>query len=239
MVLEALNRLSIGDLLYESSLESHAARLSAEWRRQRNVKDDRRVLEELEKATDDLQEKNVVLRRQLEGLIQENSLLRTRLESTQGVEVEHTFKSVAEAVKAATDRFAESLVFTKRAFESASDCPFTRPDEVYDALRCLSEYATEVRSAVNAGSTRPKGLKEWLRARGSAVEYAAGESESTRHDRDAQVDRTVVHLDKKVVMSKHLKIGAGSPNHCFRLYFEPLEDEGARNFLIGLIGRHP
>lgn len=166
------------DARYAQDLEDHATKLRDEWAYQNELKDDRRALEELSK-------REIELRAELRRVIEENRALRQHVERVEaGGQVELPFTSgfatVAEALNAAAIRFPDSLVFDDagKVFRAAGDCPFNRPDEVYAALDLLAQYS-ETRRMIHPSTgarIRATGLKEWLKEKGSPVEYAPTES---------------------------------------------------------------
>ncbi len=118
------------DRRYADDLEYHATILKEEWGRQHKLKDDRRALEDLSKKE---LERGAEIRR----LVDQNRILQHTLEKLKAggqVDLPFTsaFESVAEAVRAAATVFADSLVFddSDKAFCSAEECEFVRPDEV-------------------------------------------------------------------------------------------------------------
>jgi hypothetical protein len=225
---------------YKQELEDHATRLKDEWGHQNQIKDDRRALEELSR-------KELEIRTELRRVIDENRALRAHMETIKasgqvGLPFQSGFSTVSEAVKAAAISFTDVLVFDdgEKAFRSAEECPFNRPDEVYTALDLLAQYADFRRT--NHPSTgariRPTGLKEWLKEKGSPTEYASSESKSTRSNGKLLKERTVQYRGKPVEVLKYLKIGAGNANEGSRIHFELLSEAEDFKILIGHVGRH-
>jgi transcriptional regulator NrdR family protein len=237
LVFEELDKLvTEPDGRYTDNLEKHARMVREQWRRQKSLKDEARILEDLSK-------KELEYRRELDRLIEENRQLRLSLrgvtDETRTSASKASFESVSEAVKAASTRFAESLVFHDKALASAADCPFVRVDDVYEALDLLAQYAKMCNEESDSSKTsRPTGLKEWLRERGSPIEYAPNESKSVRSDARAQSQRSAVYMGEEYALNKHLKLGVGSANECCRIHFELLRKPSGFKILIGHVGRH-
>lgn len=228
LVLDHLEQISRQpDKLYADDLAEHATRLIEEWQKQESRKDEKRALEELSQEA---------LRREtvLQESLEENRRLRSELRKLRDPSPVFVFESAADAVKAASGRFLGLLVFSEKAFVSSRDCPYLRPDEIYEALDALAQYARLKKDQ----NQRVPGLKEWLREKGVPFEYASGESETTRNCREAQRERSVTHNGKSVPLFRHLKLGSGNPNTCCRIYFHFLGPEHAHSILIGHLGRH-
>lgn len=232
-VFQELGRLvAEPDRLYSDNLEQHADLVRAEWQNQWNLKHDMQVLADYGRQQGEHNE-------HIRVLLAENRQLSARLRESAVTLNEERFKSVSEAVQVASGRF-RFLVFDAKAFESAAASPFLRPDNGYETLDLLDQYA-ELRGKQNelsAEPTRVMGLKEWLRGQGSAVEYAPLESKSTRSDSTTRSERTILYRGENYVLNKHLKFGKGNANECCRIHFEFLGKEDEYKLLIGHVGRH-
>jgi hypothetical protein len=237
LVFEELDKLvTEPDGRYTENLEKHARLVREQWRRQQNLKDEARILEDFSK-------RELEYRKELDELVEENRQLRLSLrevtDATLSSATKPSFESVSEAVKTASTRFAESLVFHDKAFTSAADCPFVRADDVYESLDLLARYAKMCNEeSFTSKKSRPIGLKEWLRECGSPIEYAPHESKTIRSDARAQSQRTALYMGEDYALNKHLKLGIGSANECCRIHFELLRRPSGLRILIGHVGRH-
>jgi hypothetical protein len=228
LVLDHLEQISRQpDKLYAEDLAEHARHLIEEWRIQEGRKDEKRAFEELS-------QESLTRETAFQKAVDENRQLRAELKKNKDAAPLVTFGSVTDAVKAASERFVGRLIFSEKAFSSSQDCPYLRPEEVYEALDALAQYAQVKKDQTE----RVPGLKEWLKQKGIPFEYASGESETTRSSREAQRERSVILNGKSIPLFRHLKLGSGNPNTCCRIYFVFLGPEHAHSILIGHVGRH-
>lgn len=140
-------------------------------------------------------------------------------------------QTVAEAVEAARQRFADSLVFGSDVDGStrtlAADAG---PDKVLAYLEQLAEMVRE---------RRTKGLGnqmlKWLQLRNVT---ASGESQTVRNSESERRKRTWDAGGHARVFDTHLKPSDGvHPDRCVRIYFD--YDDALQRAVIGWVGRHP
>jgi ATP cone domain-containing protein len=232
LVFGNLSQLALqSNQLYEYEFKARASRMKDEWERQNRLKDDQRVLEEFGYEIESVKKENAAVKAENESL---NSVLRDcerQLGAIMCADGDDAPKTVREALQLASVRFSKRLVIHAKAQQSALDSPYKHPQKVYYVLSLLSQYASS-----RAESER-LGLTEWLKERNCPFEYAPHESESTRNNREARIERMVQFDGSSFILRKHIKIGkAGDANHCCRLYFELLDPD---KILIGYLGRHP
>jgi len=236
LVFEELNKLVLDpDRRYKQQLQGHAEVLQNEWQKIAEKKNDQRALDELSLETANNNAR-------LEALIRENRDLRAeRHKNGDSEPATQHFATVSEALQAAASRFSSCLVFdtSEKAVKSAKDCPFKRPDDIYEALDLLAQYAGHRRVVDNTTEAiRLPGLKEWLQSQQVSIDYAPTEAASTRANPSARAERTVMYQGRTFVLYKHFKFGKGNPNDCCRIHFELLDEEFGYRILIGHVGRH-
>ena len=146
-------------------------------------------------------------------------------------QAEEAPKSVLEAVRLA-EQTCPNLVFAESAFESASDSPYRRPEEILDALRKLDALAERYtagqmgmslgQAAVEAGLTWKAGVSELARTRW-AKHYV------------------VTHEGHQLDLGPHIALGSGSgAGFVARIYLHLADGNGdvARGIYVGHVGRH-
>lgn len=117
-----------------------------------------------------------------------------------------------------------SVEILPTAHRSASASTFRRPLDVVIALN-------ELVAAVEAGAlSAPGGLPQALAT--SSFRYASGVSSTARQS--GHYHRT--YGGRTITLGPHLKLGAGSSEHCLRIYW--YVDNAEKKVLIGHIGDH-
>lgn len=118
------------------------------------------------------------------------------------------------------------LVLLPAAHRSAKASVFRRPSDVRDALEELS-------AAVEAGAHHaPGGLAASFSD--SSFQYAAGISETARKKFSDHYTRD--YEGRKILLEPHLRLGAGSPEHCLRIYW--CVDKETGKVVVGHVGEH-
>jgi hypothetical protein len=148
-----------------------------------------------------------------------------------GAASEEAPKSVLEAVRVASET-CPNLVFTESAFDSASDSPYRRPEEILEALRTLDGLAERYtagemgmslgQAALEAGLTWKAGVSELARTRW-AKHYV------------------VTHDGHRLDLGPHLALGSGSgAGFVARIYLHLADGNGGvpRGIYVGHVGRH-
>jgi hypothetical protein len=139
------------------------------------------------------------------------------------------FDNVLNAVQRAREDFGEWIHIWSDAREAAEESPFSRPNEVYEALEAIAELAELDHEDSETG---PWG--KFFEERG--IKYASNEKQVTMgkygderifHDRDS---------DKRREIQRHLTLGAGSREECVQIYFDRQEDSD--KFAVGYCGMH-
>jgi hypothetical protein len=130
------------------------------------------------------------------------------------------------AVSVVATLFPDRLVVLPSAWQAARAAAAFRYTE--RAFSLMVTLATDYWiSLQNGGDAAARGVF------GNA--YAANESETVKHRKEAQDRRTFVHEGKPVVMERHLKIGVkDSIAETWRLHFEPIDGK----IVIGHCGKH-
>ncbi|HEV2061625.1 MAG TPA: hypothetical protein VGR12_02135, partial [Solirubrobacteraceae bacterium] len=140
-------------------------------------------------------------------------------------------KSVLEAVRLAAQRNPH-LVFTESAFDSASDSPYRRPEEILETLRTLDALAERY----NAGEM---GVSLGQAAQEAGLAWRAGVSELAR-TRWAK-HYVVTHDGHKLDLGPHVALGSGSgAGFVARIYLHLADGNGdvPRGIYVGHVGRH-
>lgn len=135
-----------------------------------------------------------------------------------------TPRDVTEAVLQA--RSHPDIVILPAAHAGAKTSPFRRPLDVRRALEALV-------AAVEAGAlTAPGGLKRALAD--APFRYASRVSATAHQQFRDRYERS--YDGRTVLLGPHLKLGAGSPEFCLRIYWyvDPQESK----IVIGHIGEH-
>jgi hypothetical protein len=141
-------------------------------------------------------------------------------------------QTVAEAVQAARERFADALLFgTDVEAGVRTLAPDAGPPEkVLSYLEHLAEMAR---------TRRTKGLGtqmlKWLQLRNVT---ASGESQTVRNSEAERRKRNWDAAGQQRVFETHLKPSDGvHPDRCVRIYFD--YDEARQMAVVGWVGRHP
>jgi hypothetical protein len=145
---------------------------------------------------------------------------------------ERTFASVAEALQAAAEDFADVLVIWDEARRTAEQSPYRMPGKVYRALKAIAEVGRMYFQARDGGP--PLGpVEQAFRCRVS-FKYSGFESQTTL--RLYGDERVFHHHNESRQMQRHLTLGGGDTNNCIVIYFD--FDDATQRVLIGYCGRH-
>lgn len=154
-------------------------------------------------------------------------------DSTLEADVEAPPATVEEAVLLASDRFADTLVFGKSAFDGIETLATGAgpPDKLFDYFEGLSSLVEALRKGA-LGTT----IVKWLVDRGI---ICSGESEKVLNSKTEMARRTWDDgMGGMRQFELHLKPKEGtSPDQCVRVYFE--YDESCQKVVVGWVGRHP
>jgi hypothetical protein len=154
-------------------------------------------------------------------------------EATIAPEAAPLVRSVADAVAAATERYADELVFGEDVANSVRSVAQDAgpPDKVYEYLKGLAEM-----TGLRRGPGLGKDMLMWLREQGLK---ASGESETVLNNPAEMQRRTWDDgVGGKRRFEQHLKPSEGtSPDRCVRIYFA--YDETVQKAIVGWVGRHP
>jgi hypothetical protein len=197
--------------------------------------------EEVRKQNDALREENGLLSANL-ALAQENFRVISQSHGLpEGVgesgssHTEETFtaepKSIEEAVVAAKESFATTLVIQDSALDSARDSPFKQFSKVQQALLAMHEVCLSWRSARKKRT--PMGTFETA-FQGKGFEYKPRESMTAKGKWGDEYEMT--YRSKRVSIEPHLALGKGGPDTCLRIHFYMDEEEG--KFVVAHVGRH-
>lgn len=145
---------------------------------------------------------------------------------------ERTFASVAEALHASAEDFADVLVVWEDAEKSAEASPFRTPAKVYRALQAIAEVGRAYFQARDGGP--PLGPVERAFVCRVPFKYTGFESQTTLHLYGEA--RVFHHRNESRQMQRHLTLGGGDTNNCLQIYFD--FDDTAHRVAIGYCGRH-
>lgn len=143
-----------------------------------------------------------------------------------------SFSSVADAVKAAAERFS-NLEFLETAHSAAAESPFQRPADVFEALGDLDEIVDawgKRREEKGSGGD----LLQHLRDRGWGKRSSMHISDTTKGKFRAHYE--FEYQGKRQLFEPHITIGAGDPNSCASIHF--LFDQAREKMIIGHVGKH-
>ncbi|AQZ51950.1 hypothetical protein [Martelella mediterranea] len=143
-----------------------------------------------------------------------------------------SFHSVAEATREAATKFS-NLEILPSALSSADDCPFQRPDDIFRALKDLSEIVDDwERNRREKGSGGDILLH--LRNRGWGKRSSMHISDTTKGKYKNHYE--FEYRGEKQLFEPHITIGAGDTNSCASIHF--LFDSERKKIAIGHVGRH-
>jgi hypothetical protein len=142
------------------------------------------------------------------------------------------FATVAEALAAAGDEFADVLSVWDSAAEAAGQSDGNQPDQVFRALQAIAEVGRLYFQARQAGRSMGP-LDRALRSR-VPFKYSGTESPTTLSMFGGA--RVFRHRGQSRRILKHLTLNRGDRRHCVQIYFE--FDDDSRRVLVGYCGRH-
>jgi len=143
-----------------------------------------------------------------------------------------SFATVADALRAAADEFADVLVVWEDAERSAEQSLFGSPGKVFQALAAVAEVGRAYFAARDGGP--PLGPVDRAFLGLVPFKYPCFESQTTRNLFGAE--RVFHHRGQSRQMQRHLTLGGGTTNNCLQIYFD--FDNAARRVLVGYCGRH-
>lgn len=130
-------------------------------------------------------------------------------------------------------QLSDRVLVLEKAFDSAIAAQYYEPEALLDAIDLLATkyYDAEI--------ARTQQIHFQTAAQNLGFEYAQTESESTRNNQRMMGERTVRVGGADITLLRHLKRGAArEPKNCLRVYFESVELEGRRVFVVGHMGGH-
>jgi hypothetical protein len=145
----------------------------------------------------------------------------------EGESAEDRIESVADAFERARQRFADLLVFTDRAEDSAERSPFRRANEVFEFFETLHGIARDLA----AGSLDGQPLDDVFEQRGFAKKPCSKKT-MKRHHRFYHM----IYRGREVDLSQHITLGSRNQNTCLSIHWWHDEERG--QFVIGHCGKH-
>ena len=140
--------------------------------------------------------------------------------------------SVADAVEAAAKR-SRNVEFLDTAYTSATESPFQRPFDIFNALTDLDEIVDAWRTQRDEKGSGGD-LLQHLRDRGWGRRSSMHISDTTRGKFRTQYE--FEYQGKKQLFEPHITIGAGDPNSCASIHF--LFDLQREKMIVGHVGKH-
>jgi len=140
---------------------------------------------------------------------------------------EDRIESVADALERARQCFADLLVFTDRAEDSAERSPFRRANEVFEFFETLHGIARDLA----AGSLDGQPLDDVFEQRGFAKKPCSKKT-MKRHHRFYHMN----YRGREVDLSQHITLGSRNQNTCLSIHW--WHDEERNQFVIGHCGKH-
>ena len=157
----------------------------------------------------------------------EGPLAEAMIDSESGDETTPHYSGVFEAVTAAQQDFGQQLTFHERAFESATDSAFRRPDEVHGCLRALAKIASDRARGKFQGTP----LSQLFLTHGLRLKFSS-DATMTRYANRYFAD----HCGARVSLSEHVTLGARSQNTCLSIHW--WFDSSTDKFLVLHCGKH-
>jgi hypothetical protein len=208
-------------------LAEHEALLAARDQAERHSE---ALAQQLDHALEELEERDRALAELRRGLAGADSDAADE-DSADAPADEPAPATVLEAVERAAER-APHLRFAPRAFESAAESPFSRPQLILDNLMRLDELA----AAYLQGDLGERLADVAFRMR---LAWRGGISERTRtrygRDYDFAYDGRTLQL------GPHIRIGSGAGAGAIAriyLHLHPGDDDLERSVIVGHVGRH-
>jgi hypothetical protein len=130
--------------------------------------------------------------------------------------------TITEAVAFARQDFSD-LTILDSAFESADDCPFRRPQEIYEAL-----------SDLNSVAGADGDLRQNLVQRGWGKRCSMFISDTTRNRHGSHY--TFEYNGGSTMFEPHVTLGSGDANTCASIHF--IADPTKNKIVVAHVGRH-
>jgi hypothetical protein len=140
--------------------------------------------------------------------------------------------SVADAVEAAA-KWSRNVEFLDTAYTSATESPFQRPFDIFNALTDLDEIVDAWRTQRDEKGSGGD-LLQHLRDRGWGRRSSMHISDTTRGKFRTHYE--FEYQGKKQLFEPHITIGAGDPNSCASIHF--LFDLQREKMIVGHVGKH-
>ncbi len=140
------------------------------------------------------------------------------------------YGSVLDAVLAARERFT-NILFLDSAIESAKDSPYSRPDNVFQALDAINDVAEQWKKSIS-GAGQQCSLRNLFRTKG--YEYKDGISQTSEGKWGEEYK--FIYKGEKVLFENHITLGAKQPNKCLSIHM--YRDHAVKKIVIGHVGRH-
>lgn len=141
------------------------------------------------------------------------------------------FDNVLTAVTEADRLFVDKLSIWDSAVDSAGKSNFSRPKEVFEALKAVAELGDVYFSSKKSGESMGS-WEQFFAAKG--FKYAPTDSEMTINLYGNE--RIFTHQGTRKQMLKHITIGGGDRTNCIQIYFEP--NDSSETIEVGYCGVH-
>jgi hypothetical protein len=147
-------------------------------------------------------------------------------------EEELVFSSVEDAVAIARDQFGDNIEILDSAIESAADCPFQNPCQVYKTLQAVNEVADIWKKSLETKTSMGGGLVDAFRLKGIDFKKEISQTCRTKFEKDY----TFSYGGKKLIFEQHITGGSGNPNSCFSVHM--LFDKDVKKVIVAHVGKH-
>lgn len=145
--------------------------------------------------------------------------------------LENLPEKLVDVVDLVGKAFADRIVFTEKARESAAKSTYRN---VAEAWRCLRAIATTLHALHFEGNLSLYDIRKKFEE-STRYELGIGESAGTMNDGRLADKRSALWNGHVIDISTHVKVGRKAPD-CLRVYYHPLRDE--KRLVIGHCGDH-
>lgn len=105
----------------------------------------------------------------------------------------------------------ENLLILDSAMEAAAECPFKRPQEIYDALRDLDDIASRLKNEANGDLRQQLIEKGW----GKRCSMFISDTTKRRYGNSYKFE----YGNERRLFEPHITLGSGDPNTCASIHF--------------------
>jgi hypothetical protein len=189
---------------------------------------------QLEKENKDLTNQNISLQNQnifLQKNLKEIQQYQPKIYENDELPIEIT--SVFQAIETAKTQFHETLVFDKKADDSAKKSDYEKPNRVYDAFVAMDKICKKRREAIKEGESVGGRIQELFEDEG--FRYSPKISEKTTAK--WREEYTITYKGTQMLIEEHIELGNDRDSkYCLRIHF--VWHKADQKFIIGHVGKH-